>query len=154
MNCKYFLPFWSDGVFWCTNFFYFSQSPICLFFFLLLFVFLLSCLRSHYLTQGHKDLLLCFILATWEFSLMHLGLSSILSYFCYGVRQGYKFILLYVYIWLSQQHFLKKTLLSSMNCIHTLVKSINHKCVSTFPASPFCFIDPDVYPHASTRVVL
>lgn len=67
--------------------FIFDKVQFVLFFPLAVCVFVVIP-KKPYLTQGHKDLLLCFILAIWVFSLICLGLWSTFEVFLLWCETG------------------------------------------------------------------
>ena len=122
--------------------------------FLLLLVLLVLYLRIHCQSQGHEDLLLCFLLRVlyYIFALTLKYLSHFELVFVYGVREGSNFILLHVGIRLSQEHLLRSLFFPLLNSFDPLVEKVDHRHMSLFLDSQFYSIDLCVYPYASTTL--
>lgn len=123
------------------------QNFKCIFFFLFCYC-VFGILRNNCLFQDHVDVLLC----------LHFELI-----FVNGVRYRSSFILLLVYIQLSQHHLLKRlTFLNSvafMPCqrltkldCYPYLKSIDHKYKGLFMESQFTSIDLYVFVYTSTTL--
>ena len=130
-----------------------SLMRSCLFL-LSLFVLLMSCVRNHYLIEGHKGLTPVFFCKS--FLVLALRFRPIFHFaliFVCGVRQGSNFILLHVGIQFSQLSFLKRVFISLLHCPGTLVRnqltenlrvyfwilnSVSLVCMSIFVPVPHC----------------
>ena len=83
----------NSDVFKCNKFLLYQIVLLLVFF-----------LRNLYITQGHKDFLLCILLEFLDFYLLHWHLWSI---FCESLNgYGWMFIIFHMYIQLFQDHFL------------------------------------------------
>ena len=81
-------------IIWITI--YYSLINFNLSVFLLLLVLLVSYLRQHCLTQGHKYLVLCFILRLLPYYHLYSCVWYILSAFLHGIKNELNFTCLYV----------------------------------------------------------
>lgn len=123
------------------KFFLFWCIPIYRFIFLYLLVLLGFYQRTHYLIQGHEDLLLCFIL--WVLALAFRSLIHLELIFIYDVRWGATcFACRY-----QVDTICWKTIFYPLNCLRILVENqFDLKCMCLFIDSQFKSIDLYVYP--------